>query len=124
MPLKAKHAAGKANFKDNGWFVGVEPRRNPDIMVCVLLEEGEHGHAGGARGHAGDQSICREATPPADKLAERSKSVEVGAVWTTPDGRFEERKAARWAILSECRSKPTVLATAAPGCSEAVDKLW
>src|ERR1700689_1787640 len=43
--LKAKlGAAGKANFKDNGWFVGVEPRRNPEIVVCALLEEGEHGY--------------------------------------------------------------------------------
>ena len=43
--LKAKMgAAGKANFKDNGWFVGVEPRRNPEIVVCALLEEGEHGN--------------------------------------------------------------------------------
>jgi penicillin-binding protein 2 len=30
--------------KDNGWFVGVTPRRNPDIVVAVLLEEGEHGY--------------------------------------------------------------------------------
>ena len=43
--LKAKlGAAGKKNFKDNGWFVGVEPRRNPEIVVCTLLEEGEHGY--------------------------------------------------------------------------------
>src|SRR6202171_5368884 len=36
--LKAKMgAAGKANFKDNGWFVGVEPRRDPEIVVCALL---------------------------------------------------------------------------------------
>ncbi len=30
--------------KDNGWFVGVAPRRNPSIVVAVLLEEGEHGY--------------------------------------------------------------------------------
>ncbi len=30
--------------RDNGWFVGVTPRRNPDIVVAVLLEEGEHGY--------------------------------------------------------------------------------
>src|SRR5580693_1738316 len=43
--LKAKMgAAGKSKFKDNGWFAGVEPRRNPEIVVCVLLEEGEHGY--------------------------------------------------------------------------------
>ena len=31
-------------MKDNGWFAGVAPRRNPEIVVCVLLEQGEHGY--------------------------------------------------------------------------------
>jgi penicillin-binding protein 2 len=30
-------------YNDNSWFVGVTPRRNPDIIVCVLFEGGEHG---------------------------------------------------------------------------------
>ena len=42
--LKAKLGAGGKKFKDNGWFVGVEPRRDPEIVVCTLLEEGEHGY--------------------------------------------------------------------------------
>src|SRR5579864_7889698 len=42
--LKAKLGNfGKANFKDNAWFVGVTPRRNPELVVCVLFEGGEHG---------------------------------------------------------------------------------
>ena len=28
---------------DNAWFVGVTPRRDPDLIVCVLFEGGEHG---------------------------------------------------------------------------------
>ena len=32
-------------FKDNAWFVGYAPRRNPEIVVSVLIEEGEHGGA-------------------------------------------------------------------------------
>jgi penicillin-binding protein 2 len=32
-----------SQFKDNSWFVGVTPRRNPDIVVTVLFEGGEHG---------------------------------------------------------------------------------
>ncbi|PSH03980.1 MAG: penicillin-binding protein 2 [Acidobacteria bacterium] len=40
--LKAK-VANKGAYKDNGWFVGFTPRRNPDIVVCVLFEGGEHG---------------------------------------------------------------------------------
>ena len=41
--------ATRAKFKNsealaqNGWFVGFTPRRNPDIVVCVLFEGGEHG---------------------------------------------------------------------------------
>lgn len=29
--------------KDNGWFVGYAPRRNPEIIVTILLQGGEHG---------------------------------------------------------------------------------
>ncbi len=40
---KSKGGAGK-QFNDNGWFAGVAPRRNPEIVVCVLIEQGEHGY--------------------------------------------------------------------------------
>jgi penicillin-binding protein 2 len=40
--MKAK-MSNKEAYKDNGWFVGFSPRRNPDIVVCVLFEGGEHG---------------------------------------------------------------------------------
>ena len=32
-----------AEYKDNSWFVGFTPRRNPEIVVAVLFEQGEHG---------------------------------------------------------------------------------
>ncbi|MFB3813473.1 MAG: penicillin-binding protein 2 [Terriglobales bacterium] len=42
---KARLGAGaKDKFKDNGWFVGLTPRRNPEIAVGVLVQEGEHGY--------------------------------------------------------------------------------
>ncbi len=40
---KSKGGSGK-EFKDNGWFAGVAPRRNPEIVVAVLIEQGEHGY--------------------------------------------------------------------------------
>jgi penicillin-binding protein 2 len=40
--LKAK-MSNKEAYKDNGWFLGFTPRRNPDVIVCVLFEGGEHG---------------------------------------------------------------------------------
>jgi penicillin-binding protein 2 len=30
-------------FKDNAWFVGYAPRRDPEIVVCVLVQGGGHG---------------------------------------------------------------------------------
>ncbi len=30
-------------FKDNGWFVGYAPRRNPEIVIAVLVQGGGHG---------------------------------------------------------------------------------
>jgi penicillin-binding protein 2 len=36
-----------ADLNDNGWFVGVAPRRNPEIVVCVLFQGGEHGKLAG-----------------------------------------------------------------------------
>jgi penicillin-binding protein 2 len=31
------------SLKDNAWFVGLAPRRNPEIVVVVLYQSGEHG---------------------------------------------------------------------------------
>src|SRR5579863_2006521 len=42
LALRAKHKNDE-DFAQNGWFVGFTPRRNPDIVVCVLFEGGEHG---------------------------------------------------------------------------------
>jgi penicillin-binding protein 2 len=33
----------KQEYKGNGWFAGVTPRRNPEIVVVVYFEGGEHG---------------------------------------------------------------------------------
>jgi penicillin-binding protein 2 len=44
MSNTARQRLGKdQRFKDNAWFVGYAPRRNPEIVVAVLVEEGEHG---------------------------------------------------------------------------------
>jgi len=38
-----KKAGRQRRFTDNAWFVGYAPRRNPEILVAVLVEHGEHG---------------------------------------------------------------------------------
>ena len=42
--LKVTSASGALNLKDNAWFVGAAPRRNPEIVVVCLLEHGGHGY--------------------------------------------------------------------------------
>jgi len=38
-----KSGKADADDKDNGWFVAFAPRENPEIVLAVLLEGGEHG---------------------------------------------------------------------------------
>jgi penicillin-binding protein 2 len=116
--LKAKlGAAGKANFKDNGWFVGVEPRRNPEIVVCALLEEGEHGYLAARTAAKVIKAYVDKERRNPPKMAGQPKpdgKVEIGAVWTVPDsdGDKDRLQAGRF-FLDVGKSVP--LATAAPG---------
>jgi penicillin-binding protein 2 len=41
---KARLTGSRQQFRDNGWFVGFTPRRDPDIVVTALIEQGEHGY--------------------------------------------------------------------------------
>ncbi len=43
-----KRAGRQRRFSDNAWFVGYAPRRNPEIVVAVLVEQGEHGASAAA----------------------------------------------------------------------------
>jgi penicillin-binding protein 2 len=120
--LKAKlGAAGKANFKDNGWFVGVEPRRNPEIVVCTLLEEGEHGYLAARTAAKVIKAFVEKQQRAPAKMAGKQKTdgkVEVGAVWTIPDTDHEgedkdELRAGHFFV--DFAKKPLAIATAAPG---------
>src|ERR1700729_2185360 len=85
--LKAKlGAAGKRDFKDNGWFVGVEPRRNPEIVVCALLEEGEHGYLAARTAAQVLKAYVEKKRRQPTKVAHSSDGkVEIGAVWSGAD---------------------------------------
>jgi penicillin-binding protein 2 len=84
--LKAKLGAmGKAKFKDNGWFVGVEPRRNPEIVVCTLLEEGEHGYLAARTAAQVIKAYVEKERRQPNKVAQVNGKVEVGAVWNAAD---------------------------------------
>jgi penicillin-binding protein 2 len=40
---KTRFGKGDKKFNNNAWFVGYAPRRDPEIAVAVLVEEGGHG---------------------------------------------------------------------------------
>jgi penicillin-binding protein 2 len=116
--LKARlGAAGKANFKDNGWFVGVEPRRDPEIVVCTLLEEGEHGYLAARTAAKVIKAFVEKEQRQPQKLAKSDGKVEIGAVWTeptaNPEGIGQKLQAGRFIVDLPRKQMP--LATAAPG---------
>jgi penicillin-binding protein 2 len=115
--LKAKlGAAGKANFKDNGWFVGVEPRRNPEIVVCTLLEEGEHGYlAARTAAKVVKAFVDKQRRLPTKMAGKPTGRVEIGAVWTEPDSDGDEQKLQGGRFFVDVPKKSPALAVAAPG---------
>ncbi len=113
--LKAKIANGKTKFKDNGWFVGVEPRRNPEIVVCALLEEGEHGYLAARVASQVIKAYVEKQRRQPTKMANNGGKAEVGAVWSAPapDGDKETLHAGRFTVDADKKKLP--VASAAPG---------
>jgi len=115
--LKARMGAAGKNFKDNGWFAGVEPRRNPEIVVSVLLEEGEHGYLAARTAAQVIKAYVEEKQKQQPtKVAEGEKKVEIGAVWSgsDPEDPTKERlQAGRMFVGLPKKRLP--LAVAAPG---------
>ncbi len=117
--LKAKmSAAEKAQHKDNGWFVGVEPRRNPEIVVCGLYEEGEHGDkTARVVAQVIKAFVEKQRRQPAPKMADKAKNgkVEIGAVWTSPDSNGQAQKLQGGHFFLDLGKSPMAVASAAPG---------
>jgi penicillin-binding protein 2 len=91
MSHQALDKSGKGHATNpNVWFVGVVPRRNPELVVAVLWMHGEFSYYParlGARvvaAYVEKQRRLQHNLQPL-KAAAPPKPVEVGAVWTTPD---------------------------------------
>jgi penicillin-binding protein 2 len=111
---KARLAGGKSKFKDNGWFAGVEPRRNPEIVVCALLEEGEHGYLAARVAAQVIKAYVDKQRRTPSKMAHSDAPVEISGVWNAPDPDGKDQlQGGRFVI--DRNPKPTALATAAPG---------
>ncbi len=97
------HSAGMTSVsKDvatraNSWFVGMSPRRNPDIAVVVLTE---HGGWGSASAPVAAQIVEAfvDKQRRLDNNLEQARvpaKTEVGAVWSEPPDGVEARAAAK-----------------------------
>jgi penicillin-binding protein 2 len=116
--LKAKMGAmGKSKFKDNGWFAGVEPRRNPEIVVCVLLEEGEHGYlAARTAAQVIKAYVEKKQKLQPTKVAQSGEKIEIGALWNAGDPENPDAERLQGGrLLMNAGRRTLPLATAAPG---------
>jgi penicillin-binding protein 2 len=116
LALRAKHKNDE-DFAQNGWFVGFTPRRNPDIIVCVLFEGGEHGKLAARLATQVIKAYVDKQRRTPNKMVEKPKSdnVDMGALWTTPDGDGQEDKLEGGRFVVDLPKRPLVAATAAPG---------
>jgi penicillin-binding protein 2 len=83
LALRAKHNKNE-EFAQNGWFVGFTPRRNPDIIVCVLFEGGEHGKLAARLATQVIKAYVDKQRRQPTKMAAGSGRVEIGAMWADP----------------------------------------
>jgi penicillin-binding protein 2 len=115
--------ATRAKFKNsealaqNGWFVGFTPRRNPDVIVCVLFEGGEHGRLAARVATQVIKAYVDKQRRLPNKMVEKPKSgnVDMGALWTAPDGDGDGDKLESGRFVVEVKKKALAVATAAPG---------
>src|SRR5579859_23705 len=115
LALRAK-VKNSSEFAQNGWFVGFTPRRNPDIVVCVLFQGGEHGKLAARLATQVIKAYVDKQRLNPPKMVEKPKNgtVDVGGLWSDPDsGKQDPLEAGRFVL--DLSSKPMVLATGAPG---------
>ena len=112
--------ATRAKFKNaedlaqNGWFVGFTPRRNPDIVVCVLFQGGEHGKLAARLATQVIKAYVDKQHRIPNKVVEKRKpdgNVDMGGLWTDPDG--DKLEGGRFVV--DFAKGPRAVATAAPG---------
>jgi len=83
---EARKSLKGAQYKDNAWFVGFTPRRNPEIVVAVLFEGGEHGQfAARIAAQVIKAYVEKKRRMPTHVAQTPPAPVEVSALWNVPD---------------------------------------
>jgi penicillin-binding protein 2 len=118
LATRAKHQNNE-DLAQNGWFVGFTPRRNPDIVVCVLFQGGEHGKLAARLATQVIKAFVDKQRRQPVKMVKGSgeNKTEIGALWTAPsddpDGDGQKLQGGRFVV--NLPKKPLPLAMAAPG---------
>jgi penicillin-binding protein 2 len=81
-----KTTKGRTTYP-NVWFVGVTPRRNPELVVCVLWQNGEFSYYPARLGARVVSAYVEKQRRLANNLVppKTPKPVEMGAAWSTPN---------------------------------------
>lgn len=117
LATRAKHANDE-DLAQNGWFVGFTPRRNPDVVVGILFQGGEHGKLAARlatqviKAYVDKQR--RQPTGLANEKPASNGKAEIGAIWTSPDDDGGQ-KLEMGHLAIALPKKPLPLALAAPG---------
>jgi penicillin-binding protein 2 len=108
------HSAGMLSLgtgaqRANSWFVGIAPRRNPDIAVVVLTEHGGWGSASAPVAARIVEAFVDKQRRLDNNLqqAKVPSKVEVGAVWSEPPG-AGDAKAVKVATASTKDAAPAM----------------
>jgi len=114
---RAKHK-NDADLAQNGWFVGFTPRRNPDIVVCVLFQGGEHGKLAARLATQVIKAFVEKQRRSPQKMVEKPKgdgTVDIGGLWTDPgaEGGKDTLHGGRFVV--DIPTGPLPAAIAAPG---------
>jgi penicillin-binding protein 2 len=113
---RAKHKEN-ADLAQNGWFVGFTPRRNPDVVVCVLFQGGEHGKLAARLATQVIKAYVEKKNRSQQKMVEKPADgkVDIGALWSEPDSDDGHDKLEGGRFEVALPKKPIVAAVAAPG---------
>src|SRR5580693_5205426 len=97
-----KTTKGRSTYP-NVWFVGLVPRRNPELVVAVLWQNGEFSYYPARIGAQVIAAFVNKKRRLAGNLPPEKAAAptEVGAVWTTPDSGPDSRGSRKNAAASE-----------------------
>jgi penicillin-binding protein 2 len=112
LAVRALHQNNEA-LNQNGWFVGFTPRRNPDIIVAVLFEGGEHGKLAARLATQVIKAYVDKQRRQPTKVASGSGKVDVGAVWNADSAADDDLHGGHFELDVPKSRAP--LAVAAPG---------